>query len=120
MEQGGQSIATLRALARVARDGRPWKRGHTSLLVHQLYNRTANAKEAYTDHDHMLAAARWLETAQDAMSDGGVCGMYHLSTGWSSSYPETTGYIIPTFLDLAKELKNQRFVERAKRAVDFL
>jgi folate-dependent phosphoribosylglycinamide formyltransferase PurN len=40
--------------------------------------------------------------------------------GWTSSYPETTGYIIPTFLALARELRDRRFEDRAARGVDFL
>src|ERR1700737_169589 len=31
-------------------------------------------------------------------ADGGVARHYCLVTGWGSSYPETTGYIIPTII----------------------
>ncbi|WP_053334302.1 formyltransferase family protein [Gemmatimonas phototrophica] len=68
----------------------------------------------------MRAAAAWLERAQDATSDGGIVGRYSLRNGWSSSYPETTGYLVPTLLALATSLNAPRFVERAKRAIDFL
>ena len=49
-------------------------------------------------------ALEWLCRAQDhsASTDGGVARSYSLLTGWASSYPETTGYIIPTFLERAK------------------
>jgi len=67
-----------------------------------------------------MAAIEWLCRAQDVTTDGGVCGRYSLQTGWSSSYPETTGYIIPTFLALADDLHDDRFVQRAARAVRFL
>ena len=42
----------------------------------------------------------WLCRAQDhsASADGGVARDYSLIHGWATSYPETTGYIIPTFL----------------------
>ena len=75
---------------------------------------------SYSDDEHFVAAAAWLERAQDAMKDGGVCGRYKLASGWTSSYPETTGYIIPTFLELHRVLSEDRFRERARRAVEFL
>jgi hypothetical protein len=42
----------------------------------------------------------WILRAQDnsVTADGGVAAYYSLRTGWSSSYPETTGYIVPTLL----------------------
>jgi hypothetical protein len=43
-----------------------------------------------------------------------------LDRGWTSSYPETTGYIVPTFLALARELGDNCFVDRAARCVEFL
>ena len=44
---------------------------------------------------------RWLGRAQDesASHDGGVARHFSIKNGWSSSYPETTGYIIATLLD---------------------
>jgi hypothetical protein len=54
-----------------------------------------------TPRESLDAAYRWLCAAQDAAGDGGVAGWYHLAEGWSASYPETTGYIIPTFLRYA-------------------
>ena len=97
-----------------------WIKGHSQYLLGNLIYREKNIVKGYTDADHLLAAAHWLETAQDATPDGGVVGRYRLNVGWTSSYPETTGYIIPTFLELASHLKDDRFRERARRAVDFL
>ena len=78
-----------------------------------------NEHAKYSDHDHLVAAAQWLARAQDVTGDGGVSGRYSLRRGWSSSYPETTGYIISTFLSLAKEL-DPGFHDRAARCVEFL
>jgi hypothetical protein len=46
----------------------------------------------------------WLCEAQDrsASADGGVARSYDLLRGWETSYPETTGYIVPTLLDYAR------------------
>lgn len=68
----------------------------------------------------MRAAAEWLATAQASSSDGGVLGRYRLAGGWTSSYPETTGYLVPTMLRLAREWNDPSWRERAGRAVDFL
>ena len=43
----------------------------------------------------------WLGTAQDhsVSHDGGVARHFSVKKGWSTSYPETTGYIVATMLD---------------------
>ena len=58
----------------------------------------------------------WLIIAQDATNDDGVAQTYLIKTKrWAASYPETTGYIIPTFFDYAALTKESRFRERAIR-----
>jgi uncharacterized protein YyaL (SSP411 family) len=58
----------------------------------------------------------WLATAQDATSDDGVAQAYFTTTKrWAASYPETTGYIIPTFFDYATITNDSQFRERAVR-----
>ena len=51
----------------------------------------------------------WLGRAQDnsISNDGGVARHFSLINGWSSSYPETTGYIVPTMLAYAKRYKDK-------------
>lgn len=46
------------------------------------------------------AALEWLGAAQDNSTsrDGGIARHYSLISGWSASYPETSGYIVPTLL----------------------
>jgi len=64
----------------------------------------------------------WLGRAQDnsATQDGGVARHYSLGQGWAASYPETTGYIIPTILVHA-ELRNDELLRtRARRMLDWL
>src|SRR5207237_4063911 len=75
----------------------------------------AGASEA-----HLAATLAWLKAAQDATGDGGVSGRFRLDRGWSPSYPETTGYIIPTFLELARRQRDGDLVARAGRMVRFL
>lgn len=67
-------------------------------------------------------AMAWLGRAQDhsASADGGVARHYSLVTGWGTSYPETTGYIIPTMLAYAKLRGDETASRRAKRMLDWL
>ena len=49
---------------------------------------------------HLAAAIAWLKHAQEASPDDGVAQTYLVRTKhWATSYPETTGYIIPTFFN---------------------
>jgi hypothetical protein len=68
------------------------------------------------------AAVAWLGRAQDrsASADGGVARDYSLIYGWSSSYPETTGYIIPTLLEYARRTGNNDAHLRAHRMLEWL
>ena len=67
-----------------------------------------------TDHGHHLQeAADWLKRAQDAGSDRGVSYGVDFGGTWKDSYPETTGYIIPTFLKLADYYHDTSFFTRA-------
>jgi hypothetical protein len=68
------------------------------------------------------ALVGWMSRAQDrsASADGGVARDYSLINGWATSYPETTGYIVPTFLDYAKRTGRNDVRERARRMADWL
>lgn len=68
------------------------------------------------------AALGWLQRAQDSSTsaDGGVARDFDLRRGWNESYPETTGYIISTFLDCAERFGSAAYRERARRMLDWL
>jgi uncharacterized protein YyaL (SSP411 family) len=67
-------------------------------------------------------AITWLCRAQDnsTSADGGVARDYSLISGWGTSYPETTGYIVPTMLEYARMRKDDITRQRAKRMLDWL
>ncbi|WP_083411742.1 hypothetical protein [Janthinobacterium sp. 1_2014MBL_MicDiv] len=67
------------------------------------------------------ACTAWLGAAQDhsTSADGGVARDYSLLTGWSSSYPETTGYIIPTMIALAQRAGDEALHQRARHMLDW-
>ncbi|MGH7634727.1 MAG: hypothetical protein ACRENC_13415, partial [Gemmatimonadaceae bacterium] len=64
----------------------------------------------------------WLALAQDCSisCDGGVARHFSLVDGWSASYPETTGYIVPTVLDAARTRRDSALRQRAIRMLDWL
>lgn len=67
----------------------------------------------------MEAGMKWLSRAQDVTSDGGVSVRYSLFGGWDSSYPETTGYIIPTFLRYSDITGDTSFKESAMKMAEW-
>lgn len=68
------------------------------------------------------AALTWLANAQDnsASHDGGMARDYSLIKGWNASYPETTGYIVPTFIECSRRTNDAELRERARRMLDWL
>jgi hypothetical protein len=64
------------------------------------------------------AAVDWILRAQDATADSGVsygyfpCDEEH---GWIASYPETTGYLIPSLLEFARRFGDDEIHQRALR-----
>lgn len=110
---------SLRWIVGRSLDAAIWRPSHALYARDQFIHLRRNERAGYSDRDHLVAAAQWLARAQDVTGDGGVSGRYSLRNGWSSSYPETTGYIVPTFLSLAREL-DPGFHERAARCVKFL
>lgn len=68
------------------------------------------------------ACLAWLCRAQDCSrsADGGVAREFSLLTGWATSYPETTGYIVPTMLAEAAVQGRNDLHERARHMLDWL
>lgn len=68
--------------------------------LHHLDNRV-NA--VGPDLDHLAGCMKWLSHAHGINPGGGVAAMYYMDRRcWDVDYPETTGYIIPTFLKYAQ------------------
>ncbi len=114
------TFATARRIADTVVTANAWRPATLAALGRGVIHRGRNDELGLTDRDHLEAAAGWLARAQDAQQDGGVSGRYHLGRGWSSSYPETTGYIVPTMLALESEAGLVGFRDRARRAIEFL
>jgi hypothetical protein len=63
---------------------------------------------------------QWIKASFDANNDGGSSAYYRIGQGWKGSYPETTGYLIPTIYDYASIRKSEEWKSIAKRAADWL
>lgn len=70
----------------------------------------------------ITAGLRWLGRAQDcsASHDGGFARDFSLLTGWATSYPETSGYIVPTLIAEADAGGGDDLRDRAERCLDWL
>jgi hypothetical protein len=83
---------------------------------HHLYS-YATTKRA--SGDALNSSLRWILDAQRA--DGGIAAYYSLLTGYADSYPEVTGYIVPTLYDCASIANDERAViAAAERATQWL
>jgi hypothetical protein len=68
------------------------------------------------------AALDWLGAAQDHSTsrDGGIARHYSFLSGWGASYPETSGYIVPTLLRGQPGRVNAPHRERARAVLNWL
>ena len=68
------------------------------------------------------AGIEWLMRSQDrsASNDGGSARDFSLVKGWATSYPETSGYIVPTLITYAERNDDQELLARARRMLDWL
>lgn len=94
-------------------DGRRLIRAHARPLPPVVVPSSEQVRHALT------AAMDWVARAQDHSGDGGI-GSLHLVHGWGPTYPETTGYLIPTLLAAGERLHRQDLLVRALRAADTL
>jgi uncharacterized protein YyaL (SSP411 family) len=88
-------------------------------LIKKDVFRQVKTYSAVEKKEAMQKAANWLVNSQKANSDGGM-GSFHLINKWSTSYPETTGYIIPTLINYGKKHNHPEAIDAAIRASDFL
>jgi hypothetical protein len=89
---------------------------HLKIIAEGLFN--INGKTLSTE-EHLNAAFDWMCRAQDITKTGGVSAGYSFEDGWLPQYPETTGYIIPTFIKYSKLTNNKKYVERAIKMADW-
>lgn len=100
---------------------RPWKPLHLRYLFDDL--RGTGRQPLLSDEPHLNATLEWLCRAQDVRKgladEGGVSAGWSFEDGWLPSYPETSGYIVETFLAAAKLLERPELQHRAERILDW-
>jgi len=67
----------------------------------------------YEDVIHLNSAMKWLERAHDVCNRKGISAMYLMDRGWDVAYPETSGYILSTFITYSDLYENPSFFKRA-------
>jgi rhamnogalacturonyl hydrolase YesR len=89
-------------------------------LFYLLKELMALPREPGDDRRHLQCVMQWLKTAYKN-GQGGVSSHYSLLKGkWLNPFPETTGYIIPTFFDYYDYGKDKYFFSAAVRMTDWL
>lgn len=92
---------------------------HASLLRVILRDLFRIKYKRYSDREHLAGAMEWLCISQDITGCGGCSATYDLETGWTLPYPETTGYIISTFLRYSTFTGDSTYFERARQMGDW-
>jgi hypothetical protein len=100
---------------------KPWQGRHLRLVMQDI---TGTACQIEHDHRiHLRGAIDWLCRAQDVRNSqldaGGVAAGWSFEDGWLPSYPETTGYIIETFIAAAQHLDRPELIERTQKMIDW-
>jgi hypothetical protein len=87
----------------------------TTIESRHLYSYTA---AIVPTADALLSVIDWILHAQ--RPDGGVAAYYSLLTGYSDSYPEVTGYIVPTLYDFVLSTGDEAAKSAAERFTEWL
>ena len=83
----------------------------------RIVRNSERSQSTLSDDEHLRLAADWLLTAQRAAGGGGYARLYCLvRRRWDKPYIETTGYIIPTMLQAADHVRDERYRDSAFRA----
>jgi len=100
---------------------KPWRARHMRLIARDALGASPQPERPHAEH--VRAAVDWLCRAQDVrdgMADsGGVAAGWSFEDGWLPSYPETSGYIIETFIAAARVLERPELIDRAQRIIDW-
>lgn len=85
-----------------------------------LFDNTSIIGKTTTPEQSLEKTFQWIKASIDATKDGGSSAYYRFSTGWKGSYPETTGYLIPTVYDYAIFKNSDEWKNIARKAADWL
>ncbi len=84
------------------------------LSIDELLKIDNYAGENLSDEEHLTASITWLQKAFEVKNKKGVSAAFNLiESEWMVGYPETTGYIIPTFIAYSEFTGNDEFLQDA-------
>lgn len=116
-------MVALRNVAREARDllqARIYRPAHFRVNFLDFLDLRTPPEKLHSNEIHIREAMAWLCRAQNATPDAGIAARYRLDKGWTTSYPETTGYIIPTFYNYAHVSGQPEYRHRAEQMACWL
>ncbi|MSR46496.1 MAG: hypothetical protein EXS13_05465 [Planctomycetes bacterium] len=103
-----------------------WTVKGAGLAASAAWRDGAGTRAARESHVHLDATLGWIERAHAATGRKGVARSYVLRrhhrygiVGWLPAYPETTGYIIPTFYEAARQLQRPDLAAQATAMADW-
>jgi hypothetical protein len=90
-------------------------------LIGRPINMSDGLYDRIDDERHLALAAQWLAVAQDVSGNGGLAQLYDVANrDWTPSYPETTGYAIPTLLNYAHLTHDDQLRDRVGCMAQYL
>lgn len=75
--------------------------------------------QRHPDEKKLRAVIDWLKFAQDKCNGDGIASVFYIKTGWGVAYPETSGYILSTYLAYDRFSGGQDLLNRAKKIGDW-
>lgn len=90
--------------------------GQLKVLFHYVFRiRFKN----FSDEIRLKSVINWLKLAQDKCDGDGVASVFYIKTGWGVAYPETSGYILSTYLAFSRFPGGENLLDRAKKIGDW-
>ena len=77
-------------------------------------------QQIYSTKFHIQKSIDWIIYAKEATLDDGISLGYSLIYGWLPSYPETSGYIIPTLMDFYNTSNKNKYLIVSKKIANWL
>ncbi len=90
--------------------------GHADVFFRDVLG---GSEPVFDDERHLRGVLDWLLCSRGVTGTAGFAASYSMKHGWLPPYPETTGYIIPTFWSAFHELQDERYRDAARRAADW-
>jgi SAM-dependent methyltransferase len=86
-----------------------------------IFSKYIRGEKVVDNIQHIEMASNWLLEAQSNGDDNGYSrGFYLYKNGWDKSYIETTGYIIPTLLNVYQITYKEKYRDSALKAGEWL